>query len=195
VEKLREKAKVSYDEAKAALDAANGDLLEALIILERQGKVNAPPSGGYYSSGKDNSSSYAGQSAQDTANGADRGETFTDLMKRFGRFCLRVFRKGNANLFEVLKGNESKASVPITVLVLLLVFAFWVTLPLMIIGLFFGLRYRFIGPDIGSNATANQTMDGAAKAAEDIKKSFNSGSGNNGNNGGSGGNNGTGSQE
>ncbi len=50
VEKLREKANVSFEEAKAALDACNGDLLDALIYLEKQGRVNAPTGGGYYSS-------------------------------------------------------------------------------------------------------------------------------------------------
>jgi hypothetical protein len=42
VEKLREKANVSYAEAKAALDACGDDLLEALLYQERQGKVNRP---------------------------------------------------------------------------------------------------------------------------------------------------------
>ncbi|MDR3119870.1 MAG: hypothetical protein LBU58_00805 [Clostridiales bacterium] len=50
VDKLRERANVTFDEAKAALDAADGDILEALIYLEKQGKV-PPPQGGFYSSG------------------------------------------------------------------------------------------------------------------------------------------------
>ncbi|MDP4159978.1 MAG: ubiquitin, partial [Bacillota bacterium] len=52
VEKLCAMANISYEEAKAALDAANGDLLEAIIYLEKQGKVKAPTGGGYYSSEK-----------------------------------------------------------------------------------------------------------------------------------------------
>jgi hypothetical protein len=39
VEKLREKANVSYEEAKAALEAADWNLLDALVLLENQGKV------------------------------------------------------------------------------------------------------------------------------------------------------------
>ncbi|MDR2615905.1 MAG: ubiquitin, partial [Oscillospiraceae bacterium] len=42
VEKLRERANVSFEEAKAALDEADGDLLDALILLEKQGKTAAP---------------------------------------------------------------------------------------------------------------------------------------------------------
>ena len=38
VEKIRQYANVTYDEAKAALDACNDDLLEAVIYLEKQGK-------------------------------------------------------------------------------------------------------------------------------------------------------------
>ena len=39
VEKLMEKANVSYAEAKQALENNNWDMLDALIELERQGKV------------------------------------------------------------------------------------------------------------------------------------------------------------
>ena len=43
VEKLREHANISYDEAKAALENANGDILQAIIDLEKQGKIKPPP--------------------------------------------------------------------------------------------------------------------------------------------------------
>ena len=42
VEKLREKTGVSYEEAKAALEATNYDVLDAIIYLEKNGKVKAP---------------------------------------------------------------------------------------------------------------------------------------------------------
>jgi hypothetical protein len=41
IETLRERANVSYEEAKAALETCNGDIVEALIYLERQNKVKA----------------------------------------------------------------------------------------------------------------------------------------------------------
>lgn len=170
VEKLRERANVSYDEAKAALDATNGDLLEAMIYLERNGKAKAPTGGGYYSSEKNNSQS-AGQAAASEGKNVNKGESFSDLLKKLGRFCLKLIHKGNTNSFEVMKGQDSKASIPVTVLALLLIFAFWITIPLMIIGLFFGLHYRFIGPDMKGGV--NDVMDSAAKAAEDLKRSIN----------------------
>lgn len=174
VEKLRAMANISYDEAKVALDSANGDLLEAVIILEKEGKVNAPTGGGYYSSEKtvDPSVSACKTNGGEKQNNYHKGgETFTSLMKKFGVFCLKMIRKGNANYFEVLKGEESKASIPVTALALLLVFAFWMVIPLVIIGLFFGFRYRFNGPDFIGN-TVNDAMNNAADAAVNLKKSI-----------------------
>lgn len=172
VEKLRERANVSYDEAKTALDATGGDILEAMIYLEKQGKANAPAGGGYYNSEKTgNQKEYTENkktSEQRKENAA--GETFGEMVKKFILFCAKVIQKGCVNTFEVQKDGECKASIPIILLVLLIIFAFWITIPLIIIGLFFGLRYRFCGPDI-SKSTVNNVMDSAAKAAVDLKKS------------------------
>lgn len=169
VEKLREKANVSYDEAKAALDAAGGDILEALIALERAGKTNTPPGGGFYSSSSDKTTEEP-QSARRT-NYKYNGESFMGVLKKIGKFLLSLLQKGNANSFEIYKHEELKSTFPITVLVILLVVAFWVTLPLLVIGLFFGFRYRFSGPDLGKESV-NNVMDDAANAADSIKKTI-----------------------
>jgi len=175
VEKLRAMANVTYDEAKGALNAANGDLLEAIIYLEKQGKVNAPNGGGYYSSQKTADTSalaYKENCWERQNNNCHSGKTFISPIKKIGTFCLDMIRKGNANSFEVLRGEESKASFPVTALAFLLIFAFWITIPLIIVGLFFGFRYRFHGPDFNGN-TVNDAMNSAADAAENLKKSIN----------------------
>jgi len=172
VERLREKASVSFEDAKAALDASGGDLLDALIWLEKQGKVKPPASGGYYSS------RYSGEGGKDerreeSASTERQGESFSEMMRRFGRFCLKLINKGNSNYFEVKKDGRLLLSVPVTVLVIASVFAFWIVLPLMILGLFLGCRYHFRGEDLGKESV-NRVMDSASEAAENIKKSFNS---------------------
>ena len=43
IEQVRAKANVSYAEAKEALEQGNEDVLEALIYLEKQDKIKAPP--------------------------------------------------------------------------------------------------------------------------------------------------------
>lgn len=174
VEKLCAMANISYEESKAALDNANGDLLEAIIFLEKQGKVTAPTGGGYYSSEKNTdkgtvSSQETYSEKQDHKGSKEKNFRYT--FKKIGECCLKMIRKGNANSFEVLKSGEIKASVPVTALGLLLIFAFWATVPLIIVGLFFGLRYRFVGPDFESK-TINDAINSAAKAAEGLKKSM-----------------------
>lgn len=39
IETLRERADITYEEAKEVLEQANDDLLEAIVILEKQGKL------------------------------------------------------------------------------------------------------------------------------------------------------------
>lgn len=171
VEKLREKANVSYDEAKAALEAANGDLLEALIALEKQGKVGTPDGGGFYSSDKGRETQMLESCMKKKHKNCEEGRTrLRDMFADFGRFCAKMLHKGNVNSFDVMKHGEVKASLSITVLLLLLICFFWVTVPLLVIGLFFGFRYRFRGPDLGRDIV-NNAMDNAADAAETIKRS------------------------
>jgi hypothetical protein len=175
VEKLCAMANISYEEAKAALDAANGDLLDAIIILEKQGKVHAPSGSGYYSSEKKvdaNVAPYKEDYWDKHNHNSHKENPFLSFLKKAWQLCLKILRKGNINSFEVIKGGEIKASFPLTILAILLIFAFWVTIPLIIIGLFFGLRYRFKGPDL-SDTTINDAMNGAAEAAENLKKSMN----------------------
>lgn len=170
VERLREKANVSFEEAKAALDAVGGDLLDALIYLEKQGKVNPPVTGGFYTS-QDSGGTQTNQSNGGSACRQRQGESFGDMLKRFFQFCVKIITRGNNNYFEAEKNGETVISCPVTILVILLCFLFWVIVPLVIIGLFFGFRYRFRGNELGKESV-NRVMGGASDTAEDIKRSF-----------------------
>ena len=71
---------------------------------------------------------------------------------------------------QVIKDGEVKTTISITILVLMMFLFFWVTVPLLVIGLFCGCRYIFTGPDFGKDAV-NNAMDAAANTAESIKRS------------------------
>ncbi|NMA24188.1 MAG: ubiquitin [Clostridiales bacterium] len=178
VEKLREKANVSFEEAKAALEACNDDLLDAVIYLERQGKVGAPAGGGYYSS-RNAQEEPQYQDNGGHGNNGGNGGGFRESMGRFGRFCAHIFNIGNTNYLVAEKNGAVMFEVPVTVLVILVVFFFWVVVPLFILSLFFGFRYRFVGAEIGTEQV-NKVMDGASDTVEDIKRNFTNN--NNGNN-------------
>jgi len=174
VEKLREKANVTFAEAKAALDNCGGDILDSLIYLENQGKVTAPAGGGYYSGAnmppQPENVNY-GNYNNNTDNSDSTGEEFTDLLKRFGAFCLKMFNKGVSNHLVATKGDQHLFSCPVIVVVVLAIFFFWATIPLFVISLFCGFRYRFTGDDLGKDSV-NSVMNSATNVVDDVKKSF-----------------------
>lgn len=171
VEKLRQHANISYEEAKEALLETNGDILEAIVNLEKQNRIQIPKGGGYYNSGnihQDTQESYSGENHSSESMKSD-GSSFKELMGRFFRWCGGIINKGNRNSFEVMRGEQKVISIPVTVLAILLLFMFWVTIPLIIVGLFFGYRYMFIGPELGKE-DVNRAMDSVAEVAESLKK-------------------------
>jgi len=173
VEKLREKSNVTFAEAKEALDASGGDILDALIYLEAHGKATIPAGGGFYSGADIPVALGYAQSAGDTAGSSTKGsgESFSDLMKRLGAFCLKMFNKGLNNHMVATKGDQHLFSCPVLVVILLLICFFWVTLPLFVISLFLGFNYRFSGEDLGRESV-NAVMDGASDVVADVKKTF-----------------------
>ena len=58
-------------------------------------------------------------------------------------------------------------SLTFVAMVLLLIFAFWVCVPLLVIGLFAGFRYSFSGAELGRESI-NHAMDKAAEAADRV---------------------------
>jgi hypothetical protein len=171
VEDLRKRANVSYEEAKKALEEADGDILEAIIILERQNKIDPPEGGGYYST-KDNAKeqeSYEKSSTKKEYDDKEVNISIGDLLKKLGNFALKLIEKGNRNYFEVVRNGERVMKLPVTVLAILALFMFWIVFPLIIVGLFFGFRYGFSGPDLGRE-DINRAMDSMAGFAENIKK-------------------------
>ena len=164
VEKLKEKANVTYEEAKRALENSDWDILEAMIYLEQNGKVHGPEHSSF--------STQFEKKTVDMESEPEDKETFGDAIKRFCSWCICWINKGNNNSFCVEQDNHEIFRVPITLLVVMLFFAFWVVLPLMVVGLFFNMRYHFAGPDIVS-VDINKAMDNVADAAESIKNEFN----------------------
>ncbi len=144
IEKLRDRAQVTYDEAREALEETNGDLLEALIYLEKQGKIQKPADDGYYSSERQGAST---PDSKRDDHFRDAKSSFKEALSKLWKLCAQIIQKGNSTSFEVLKNQEHVGSFPVTILVLVLIFAPWVTIPILIIGLFLGFHYQFVSTD------------------------------------------------
>lgn len=152
IEKLRERAQVSYDEAREVLEQTDGDLLDAIILLERQGKVHPPQGGGYYRSQDSSPDFDLGEGDQEKSKKQARNEQegpnqFKEALERIGAFVSGLIKKGNSTSFEILKEKEHVASFPVTVLAVLLLFIPYITLPAIVVGLFLGYHYQFVSND------------------------------------------------
>ena len=163
VEALRNKAGVTYEEAKAALEANNWDVLDAMIALEKEGKV------------KQTSSSKAEVLTGDVVTENGQKGSSEPKRRKFMNWVKDILRKANRNSFEISKDGKIILTVPVLVFVIVLLFAFHIVIPLMIIGLFFSIKYHFSGPDVHSvDVDINAAMDSASRTAENLKNEFTS---------------------
>ena len=94
VEALRNKAGVTYEEAKAALEANNWDVLDAMIALEKEGKV------------KQTSSSKAEVLTGDVVTENGQKSSSEPKRRKFMNWIKDILRKANRNAFEISKDGK-----------------------------------------------------------------------------------------
>lgn len=156
VEQLRTYADVSFTDAKAALEATGGDLLEALVWLEQQGKI---PAAGV-------------SSARSDPNAPNPLEL--SPRQREEKPLERVWRWLTENRLECSKG-ERRFEIPIAVLIALALFACYVVVLGVVLGFCFGWRFHFAGPELGSKMV-NDVMDAiddtAGEIVRQVKENF-----------------------
>ena len=165
VERLREKANVSYEEAREVLEETGGDLLDAMVLLERRGRVREPGTS-TFSTEYEEQSDYVKvrDKVEEQENAAP---SFKKSVKRLVRALITFIR---STFFQVNRGEENLITLP-TILFVILLFFFWEILaPAMIIALFFGIRYSFDGE--GGAETANSILHKAGDFAQDVKNEF-----------------------
>ena len=160
IEKLRTKANVSYEEAKAALEASDWDILDALVLLESEGKVN----------GGETNTEYTTQQKPETKaqpwNNTETKAKVSDSLGKLWIWIKKMFTLGNSNQFVIRRNGEELVSMPITVMAILMI-VFWpFSLIVLFVGLFLGARYSFHGPDI--NNSLNAVMDKAQNKAASV---------------------------
>lgn len=173
VEKLREYAGISYAEAKAALEETDGDLLEAVVKLEEEGKVESPKEGGYYRSRVEKEDRQEAE-AHKKKEEADEEVHNPSVVERVGnilKWVGKIIDKGNKNNFTVMKKDTKILEIPLTAFALLLLFAFWAVVPILFIGLILGYRYSLSGPDLGSTSV-NKTISTVSDATINVVDSM-----------------------
>lgn len=158
VEQLAHKCGVTLEEAKAALEANNWNVLTATYQLEHETFKRKQELNNILSSQEDTTtdqtakaSSEQVQSVDDHQTEADEKKTQKktkktgDAMKKLGHTIMDLIKQGNRNRFVIHRNGEQLLDMPVTILVLLLLGSFGTCAFLMVIGLFLGCRYTING--------------------------------------------------
>lgn len=171
VEKLREKTGASYESCKDALERTDGDLLDAVIYLEKLGQAKAPGKGSAFTTQPVESAAEAVKRVltqpAHSGKGRERDGEWKDWLRDVGQMGLNLLRHSTVNQMEVWRRDKLMTSIPILILALLVILAFWITIPLLIVGLFTSCRYRFVGPDLGRESI-NDVMDNVSATVGDM---------------------------
>ncbi len=136
VEKLHEKANISYTDAKNALERSGWDMLEALVLLEREGKI-APLTASTTS--LDDNQSYETV----TATASKKESNFQSAMSKAWDKIKKLLLDGLKNDFVVTRNGKEILRVQILIAIILCLCIWKVMLAALVIGLILDCRYSF----------------------------------------------------
>ena len=159
VELISKKTGATYEESKNALEATNWDTLDAVLYIEALKKA-----GGCKASVPE-------EIKISDAKKEKKHSSFASAFDKFADWCSKVIKRGWEIKFKIMNNDEEKISMPLLVVVLLMFFAFWITIPLLVIGMVCGLKYRFEGIDTVT-VNLNDLSDRASKAVDDLKNGY-----------------------
>ena len=165
VEKLVQKANVSYEDAKNALEAANGDMLDAIIALGKAGKVNSQAS---FTTTSPESSPYKDVPAVVDQTNKTEGKSF---FKDLGAAIKRGFRYTVDNSVRVVRNDVEVIKLPLWISIIAMLAAWELLLIVIVISLFFDCRYSVVGKDNANEV--NRVIDQASTFAGKVKESWN----------------------
>lgn len=144
IEMLKARANVSYQEAKEILEKCNYDVVDALIELEKQSKVN--PS----------------KTTEATGEKACCGTA-----RKILKYGETLFHKGNETKFVISKADNKIVDLPVNVVILSTIIAAPVTIFGVIGALVTNHKIRFAKPD-GEDLKINQTIDKISTAVTNV---------------------------
>lgn len=154
VEKVRHCTGCSYEEARAALAECGGNVLDAVILLERRGEGQT--SGGDYST-------RASETAPEPEK-AWRRPTRHEVCRGAKKLLINCL----AIALEVWRGETMTSSVPLLIAVALLLVAPYGMAVLILAGLCMGYRVHITGRGTENwGAKVNQTLDQVSDTVND----------------------------
>ena len=134
VERLHEKANISYTDAKDALERSGWDMLEALVLLEREGKIDPLTA---------STTSADGDTAYEkvTATASKKENNFHEAMNRTWEKLKKLFYDSVTTDFVVRRQGKEIFRVQILIALILCVFLWEPVLIALVVGLICDCRY------------------------------------------------------
>ncbi|MDZ5253672.1 DUF4342 domain-containing protein [Clostridium sp. LIBA-8841] len=168
---LVRKANISPEEAQEVLEKCNWDLLDAIVYLERRGKVENNEVTAItvveVMEGKQ-------EEKEDKKKQDEKYGGIGEIVGRMFKFIGKVIRKGTKNFLEIRKEDQKPIRISLTISILFLIFLSVPTIVLLIIGLFCGYKYSISGPNFNYEGV-NNIFEEVSKSADHIKKDFKEG--------------------
>ncbi len=134
VERLHEKANISYTDAKDALERSGWDMLEALVLLEREGKID-PLTASTTSS--DDSTSYE----KVTATASKKESNFHEAMNKAGDWLKKLFHDSITTDFVVRRQGKDILRIQVLIALILCLCIWEPILVALVVGLICDCRY------------------------------------------------------
>ncbi len=164
IEKIMSKSGITREQAEEALEKNNNDLIDAMIYVERTYMTarNMYGSSGY--------EGYSNNPGQDFRN-FNCSKTAAQEDSEFKNTVLSILETLWKNKITVSYKNEEVMSMPLLIWIVLFMISASTLLLVMIISLFFDVRYYIKGVTLDAKK-ANSFMDSVYNAVNMIKKSF-----------------------
>ena len=197
IEKVAGKENVSIEEARAALKAADGDIIDAIVFLERKAKMKEAQAAGpaadttaqteekaekeavkkeaVQEEMMKESAMHEEKAGDETMREGTAKEETGDRKSDKGAAVRGVFGKIKDilvnNALIVTRNEEEKLRLPAWMLAVILICFFRTGVIALIVSMFFGCRYSFVGKN--DLKRANEAMDKAGDVVDKVKAQFN----------------------
>lgn len=158
IERLCAHTGVSPEQARAALEACGGDLLDALVWLEQQGII-ADAGVCTYSTKDGVTAEPPNQTAPESEPAQEKQNWLVAAWNWLVDNRLEAYRKDS---------DDRSMECPMAALLALLALAWWVVALLLVVGFFLGWRYRLVGPNLGRSQMVQDVMEKLDDGAETV---------------------------
>jgi len=159
VDSLRERANVSYAEAKEALENSGGNMIDAIIALEGDDKT-------VYDRVKREKARETEQERM-----RQRKEKYKANADDFVDSSKKVLDSMNETRVVMYNDNRVVLDISLTITLIAAVFAFPVAVAIVIVGLLMGNRFKVVKKDSSVDAV-NSVLDKAAKMSQSVSETL-----------------------